>query len=215
MRNTTFTNDMTGMYVMHDALRRELRHLSALAARTDVDPREILRTAPGWELFKKVLHVHHGAEDDALWPDIREAVGDKHDLLAVLDAMDAEHARIEPALDAVDAAIAATGPDDGALAAAVEQMSAGLRAHLEHEEDDGLPIVDAFATPELLQRFGLEHSKRIGGDVSTVFPWMLEGADETDTATSLRPLPDAVRTAYTEQWKPAFEALPRWGTPAA
>lgn len=110
MRNTTFTNDMTMMYVMHDALRRELRHLTALAARTDVDPREVLRTTPGWELFTTVLHAHHGAEDDALWPGIREAVGDDKGPLALLDAMDAEHAMIEPGLAAVEAATAATGP---------------------------------------------------------------------------------------------------------
>lgn len=215
MRTAGFTNDMTGMYVMHDALRRELRLLGAVAARTDADPREVLRAAPGWELFKAVLHAHHGAEDDALWPGLRELIGDKPEVLAVLDAMDAEHAGIEPALAAVDAAIAATGPDEGALADAVARLSAGLNAHLDHEEDDGLPVVDAFATPEVLQRFGMEHAKRFGDTTSTVLPWLLEGASEADVETSLRPLPDPVRTAYAEQWKPAFQAQPRWGAPAS
>src|SRR5690348_479849 len=96
MRNTSFSHDMTMMYVMHDALRRELGHMSALAARTDVDPREVFRTAPGWQLFKDSLHIHHTAEDVALWPAVRAAVDGKAELVAVLDAMEDEHARIDP-----------------------------------------------------------------------------------------------------------------------
>ncbi|NUS12827.1 MAG: hemerythrin domain-containing protein [Streptomyces sp.] len=215
MRNPELRYDFTMMYVMHDALRRELGHMSALVARTDVDPREVFRTAPGWQLFKDTLHVHHSAEDVALWPGIREAVAGKPELLAVLDAMEDEHAGIDPALDAVDAAVAAGGPDDGALAAAVAQLAEGLAAHLGHEEDEGLPIVDAHATPEVMQQFGLEHGKGIGPDVSRVLPWLLEGAADSDVETTLRPLPEPVRAQYAAAWTTAFAALDRWGAPAS
>ncbi|MFI0900627.1 hemerythrin domain-containing protein [Streptomyces sp. NPDC020983] len=203
------------MYVMHDAFRRELGHMNALAARTDIDPREVFRTAPGWQLFKDVLHVHHSAEDTALWPGIRDAVEGKPELLAVLDAMEAEHARIDPALEAVDAAVAADGPGDGALAAAVEALAEGLTAHLAHEEDEGLPIVDAHVTPEILQRFGLAHSEGVGPRMPQVLPWLLEGADAADTETTLRPVPEPVRAQFAAEWRPAFAALARWGAPAA
>jgi hypothetical protein len=215
MRNPDLSSDFTMMYVMHDALRRELGHMTALAARTDVDPREVFRSTPGWQLFKDVLLVHHSAEDEALWPGIREAVSGKPELLAVLDAMEAEHAHIDPALEAVEAAFAAGADDDGALAAAVDRLAEGLTAHLAHEEDEGLPIVDAHATPEILQRFGTEHSKGFGSSVPRVLPWLLEGADAADTAATLRPLPEPVRAQCAEQWQPAFAALARWGAPAA
>jgi hypothetical protein len=71
--------DMTAMYAAHDALRREMELLARTAARVDDDPRRILGTAVGWELFKKSLHVHHTAEDDALWPAMHEAAADHPD----------------------------------------------------------------------------------------------------------------------------------------
>jgi hypothetical protein len=60
--------DMTMMYAMHDALRRELERIARITARPDDDPRHVLGTAVGWEIFKTYLRVHHTAEDDAVWP---------------------------------------------------------------------------------------------------------------------------------------------------
>jgi hypothetical protein len=215
MRNSAFTQDMTMMFVMHDALRRELGHIAATAARTDTDPRAVLRSAPGWQMFKDYLHVHHGAEDDILWPAIRAAVAGKPDENDLLDAMEAEHAVIDPGLAAMDAAIASDEPGTGALTAIVGRLVAGLNAHLTHEEDQGLAVVDAYATPEVLRLFGVEHGKRIGPAMPLYLPWLLEGADAADTEAALRPLPAPVRGAYHDEWAPAFAALDRWRTAAA
>ena len=68
-----FKNDMTWMYVMHDALRRELECIARVTARPDDDPKQVLRTAAGWEMFKSYLRIHHTAEDDMLWPPMRQA----------------------------------------------------------------------------------------------------------------------------------------------
>ena len=75
-------HDMTMMYAMHDALRRDLGALAKAAAR---------RTplAAGWELFKKALRTHHVAEAEALWPAMRVTLADRPDDLALLDAMEA------------------------------------------------------------------------------------------------------------------------------
>jgi hypothetical protein len=61
MTERTYKNDMTMMLVMHDALRRELERMARITAHTDDDPRRILQTALGWELFKNYLRVHHNA----------------------------------------------------------------------------------------------------------------------------------------------------------
>jgi hypothetical protein len=66
--------DMTLMYAMHNALRRERGHIAGITACIDDDPRRILASAAGWAMFKKAMHVHHGAEDDALWPTMRRAL---------------------------------------------------------------------------------------------------------------------------------------------
>jgi hypothetical protein len=61
----------------------------------------------GWELFKTQLHIHHTAEDADLWPRMRTHLADHPDELALLAAMEDEHAHIDPLLAAVDGALAA------------------------------------------------------------------------------------------------------------
>ena len=102
----TFKNHMTVMYAMHDALRRDLDRIAGITARPDDDPKHVLRTAVGWEMFKSYLEVHHTAEDDLLWPPMRTALADDPNGTALLDAMEAEHAVIDPMLTAIDTALA-------------------------------------------------------------------------------------------------------------
>ncbi|MGP4022297.1 hemerythrin domain-containing protein [Actinomadura sp. 3N407] len=199
-------HDWTAMYAMHNALRRELEQLAKVTARTDDDPRRILAVAVGWELFKKSLHVHHTAEDEALWPAMRETLASRPDDLALLDAMEAEHAAIDPLIEAID-----NGSEP--LGDLVDALAANLTAHLKHEEDAALPLMDATVTFEQLQHFGQVHAAGIGPDASRVFPWLLDGASEQTIATMLAPLPEPVRAAFENDWRPAYDALTRWPTP--
>jgi hypothetical protein len=43
--------DMSMMFAMHDALRRELVQVAGVASRRDDNPGTLLRAALGWELF--------------------------------------------------------------------------------------------------------------------------------------------------------------------
>jgi hypothetical protein len=104
-RPMALKNDMTWMYTVHAALRRELERMARVTARADDDPVRVLRTAAGWEMFKSYLHVHHTAEDTMLWPPMRSALAAESEGMALLDAMEAEHATIDPLLDAIDAAL--------------------------------------------------------------------------------------------------------------
>jgi hemerythrin-like domain-containing protein len=206
--------DMTLMYAMHNALRRELEHIARITARMDDDPRRILASAAGWVIFKKALHIHHGAEDDALWPAMRQALADRPDDLALVEAMEAEHAAIDPLIAAIDAAVADrdSGPErvgdlTGALAGA-------LGGHLTHEEGEALPLIEATVTPQQWQHFGEVHRSRTGPDAPRLTPWLLDGADEQTVATMLALLPEPVRAAYRDQWQPAYAALARWNATA-
>ncbi|MER5934002.1 hemerythrin domain-containing protein [Streptomyces sp. NPDC002054] len=207
----TYKHDMTMMFVIHDALRRELDQVARIAARTTDDPRTLLRTAAGWEMFKSYLHVHHGAEDEALWPAVRAALAGRPDDLAVVDAMEAEHATIDPLLDAVDAALADDNGGAERLGDLVDALVTGLNAHLKHEEDAGLPLFDDVATPQLLMAFGQAHTKRIGPDSPRYLPWLLDGASEAASESVLRVLPEPAREAYRNAWVPAYAASDRWG----
>jgi len=202
--------DMTLMFAMHDALRRELEFIAKTAARTDDDPRQILATAVGWEMFKKALHIHHSAEDEAIWPVMRGALTDRPGDLALLDAMEAEHAAIDPLLDAIDAALAdrESGPEH--LAALTDSLADGLRGHLTHEEDAALPLIDATMTLEQWVYYGQVHSTRTGPEAPRLIPWLLDGANDEVIALMLTVLPEPVRAAYQNEWQPAYAALDRW-----
>jgi iron-sulfur cluster repair protein YtfE (RIC family) len=210
MRDDTI--DFTLMYAMHHALRRDLEHIAKATVRTDDEPRRILAAAAGWELFKKVLHIHHTAEDEALWPPLREALENRSDDLAVVDAMEDEHARIDPLLDAVDAALAdrETGPER--LAGLADELAVKLNAHLTHEEDVTLPLIERTLTPAQLLHFGGVHAAKGGADGPVLTAWMLEGADDETLAATLAILPEPVRAAYRDEWRPAYVARDWWGT---
>lgn len=116
--------DFTFMYAAHDAFSRDLQRLAvAVGAGRTADP--AVRT--GWATFKKQLHVHHAAEDKWLWPALRDKVTRANEV-SVLDAMEAEHLRIDPLLSQVDASLATTGLAD--LAGDVSALARELTAHM-------------------------------------------------------------------------------------
>jgi hemerythrin-like domain-containing protein len=205
-----FKNDMTMMYAMHDALRRELECIARVTARPDDDPKHILRTAAGWEMFKSYLHVHHTAEDDLLWPPMRKALADDSDGVALLDAMEAEHAAIDPLLIAIDAALADRDSGPQRLGELTDALTTALCGHLAHEEAEGLVLIDSVVTEEQWTAFGMEGGKRIGGDVQRFMPWMLEGASPDVTAAVLDRFPPPLLQAYRDEWQPAYAKLTRW-----
>ncbi len=125
--------DMSLMFALHDALRRDLERIGRIASRLDDDPGRLLRAALGWELFKKFLVAHHQSEDAALWPALREAVAANLGQMGLVDALEAEHAVIEPLLAAIDAAGA--DPDYGhqRFGGIVDELITKLTAHLKHE----------------------------------------------------------------------------------
>jgi hemerythrin-like domain-containing protein len=207
----TFKNDMTMMYVMHDALRRELERIARVTARPDDDPTHVLRTAAGWEMFKSYLHVHHTAEDDLLWPPMRTALADDSDGVAVLDAMEAEHSAIDPLLAAIDAALADRHAGPQRLGELTDALATALRTHLDHEEAEGLALIDATVTGERWEAFRAESGSRIAGDVHRYLPWMLDDMPPDVTAMVLGLLPPPLQQTYRDEWQPAYAKLPLWG----
>ncbi|MFI9581844.1 hemerythrin domain-containing protein [Streptomyces sp. NPDC052236] len=204
--------DMSLMYAMHNALRRDLEFIAKITARTDDDPRQILATAVGWEMFKKGLHVHHSAEDEALWPVMRQSLADRPDDLLLLDAMEAEHEAIDPHIEMINAALADRESGPERVAAAAEALATTLTGHLKHEEDEALSLIDAIVTPEQWQHYGQVHASKTGPDGPRMTAWLFDGADEKTTATFLATLPEPVRVAYWDEWQPAYAALDRWNT---
>jgi len=201
--------DMSVMLTFHVALRRDLEQVARIAGRRDHSAGTRLRVALGWEQFRKFLVIHHQAEDDFLWPVLLAKVADFPDQVALLDALEAEHAVIEPLLGAVDTA--ASDPDDGgSLGDVVDELVTKLAGHLDHEESEGLPLIDASLTPEQWQRFGRLHGERLLGDAPIYVPWLLERADKEAVDGFLAKIPPPLATAYRDQWGPTYATLRRW-----
>ena len=92
--NTDFKLDMTMMLLVHDAFRRDLELVATTTARSE-----------GWDRFAKLLHLHHTAEDEALWPVLRNSLVGHPEDLALVDEMEAQHAALDPLLEAIESSL--------------------------------------------------------------------------------------------------------------
>jgi len=202
--------DMSMMFAMHDALRRDLERVGRIAGRLDDDPAKLLRAASGWELFKKFLVNHHESEDEALWPALRAAVAAHPDQAALVDALEAEHAVIDPLLRAID--LAAADPDGGheRFGGLVDELIIELSAHLTHEEKDGLPLIDRSITEEEWQHFNSANAERNRPAAAMFMPWLLEGTDPQRLDALLGKFPQPMVPVFREQWAPAYAARDPW-----
>ncbi len=210
--------DMSMMFAMHDALRRELVQVARIAGQPDGNPARRLQATVGWELFKKFLLVHHQSEDDALWPALRARVAGQPGRVALADALEAEHGVIEPLLTAIDAAAADPGDGWQRFGDIIDELVTKLTAHLAHEESDGLALIDASLTPRQWQHFAQVHTERIRGDAPMYMPWLLNGASPHTRDAILGKFPPPLLAAFREQWGPRYSTLNIWdaaGEPAS
>lgn len=204
--------DMTMMFAIHDALRRELERITRITSRVDEDPRHVLSTAVGWELFKKFLTAHHTSEDRTVWPVMYQALAgrDAASEIALLDAMEAEHAVIEPLLTEIDTALADRDTGAERLGGLVDALYTDLRAHLDHEESEALALMDVTMSAQQWTAFSVEQRDRIGSDANRYLPWLLDDIDAARVATVLGKLPPPLRAAYETEWRAAYEDLDIW-----
>jgi hemerythrin-like domain-containing protein len=205
-------HDMTMMYALHDALRRELERIARITARVDEDPRHVLSTAVGWELFKKFLTIHHTSEDVTVWPVMQQALAGKPDELALLDAMEAEHAVIDPLLADIDAALADRDGGLQRLGGLTDALHTRLNAHLDHEEGEALKLMDLTMTAEQWAAFAAEQRGRVGDDARRYLPWLVDDMAAPKLTAFFAKMPEPLRTAYDTEWRAAYEDLDIWGT---
>jgi hypothetical protein len=195
-----FKHDMTGMFAIHDALRRDLARVVQSTTRTE-----------GWSLFEKMLVLHHEIEDDFLWPLAREAVPAHSADRALLDQMTREHAAIRPMLDRLDQVHAPGAVTESARS----DLERHVLDHLAHEEHDALPLLDRTLTEEQWSTFDRASVRRMEPDMDRYVPWLLDGADDRRTTEFLALAPPDLSTAFVEQWRPAYRAADLWATHVA
>jgi hypothetical protein len=192
--------DFTMMYATHHAFRRDLDRFIAAAESGNGGTSQVRAR---WENFKTQLLLHHSVEDTDLWPRLRLAVADRPHDLALVDEMEAEHAKLDPLLVAVDAAL-----DDrqSTLAVVAKEVKATLGDHLTHEEEEALPLMQSVLTPTDWRRFAAQMRRRQGVRGAAVYvPWVLDGASIAEQRQFLGALPAPVRVIARRVWEPRYQ----------
>ena len=176
--------DMTMMYVMHHAFRRDLDRFVAAVAATPVEDRKTW-TALGvrWDRFFTILHHHHSLEDEHIWPFLMERADATE--RPVLEAMEEEHEQIDPLLTSVAEGFAALAGDRTPVGA--EDLRAALKVrvaatrdllarHLKHEETEAIVVLQRCTTAEEWKRLTDEiESTKIALPLPFVVGWCAEG----------------------------------------
>jgi hemerythrin-like domain-containing protein len=160
--------DMMMMYVMHHAFRRDLARFTDAVGATPLEDRATWKAlAARWDRFFEVLHHHHSAEDDLIWPYLTERADATERV--TLEAMEEEHGEIDPLLTSVAEGFAALAGDrvpaggDDLRAALRVRMAATrdcLARHLEHEETEAIAILQRHTTAESWKAIEEEIGKR-------------------------------------------------------
>jgi hypothetical protein len=219
-RHGTGDADLTIMLAAHAAFRRDLTRLARAAAFADAvlpDPARRASVRAGWETFKRQLHMHHTAEDQLVWPALRERLAHSDHAQSVLDEMEAEHQQIDPLLAAVDDAFGdaegapgGLGRADG-VAAATDALNVSLSRHLTHEERDGLPLIGVALTAAEWRGVGIKIARHSGlSNAGEMFAWIADGAEPGQAAAAIGTLPPPARLIYRAIWRPRYQRTQRW-----
>lgn len=149
-------SDPFQMAMIHRTFRREFSNLSGL-----------IRALPAGDTHRSrfvgnylgnmisVLHHHHDAEDELLWPKLHDRAQCHGD---TLQRAQAEHAVIAAAIDKVQSvrplwARCAEPHLAEQLSAAIEELSAHADEHFDHEERSVVPLISQYITYEEWQDF--------------------------------------------------------------
>jgi len=197
--------DFTMMYIAHDAFNRDLaRLIVAVEAGTPFTPDAVAT----WKSFAKQLHIHHTAEDAALWPRLHAAVDDASEA-QLLKEMEAEHASLDPRVDQIDAAVDARNTT--VFTSELTTLAKGLAAHMIHEEGEALPLLDRRLGQAGWDAFAKEIREQQGGikGGAEYLPWVLDGVDKERTSKVLRMLPAPARMLYRTIWEPKYRRSER------
>ena len=209
--------DTRMMGIVHDALKRDLLRARQVLVAPQV-PQGRQRVALGkhvtWML--DFLHAHHSGEDAGLWPLVRRRNPAAAELL---DSMEADHARIAPAADAVAAAAReyTTTTGDSARAALVEALDGLLEVlvpHLDREVDEAMPVVAASITNREWDAVEQEYNikPKTTRQLAMEGHWLLEGIDAEGYDVVVHKVPAALRFILLHGFGRAYrrQAHARW-----
>jgi hypothetical protein len=114
--------------------------------------------------------------------------------------MEAEHAGLDPLLEAADQAVtrrAGAGPADP-----IAELAAALNAHMTHEEEKALPLIQEVLTLRDWDGFRRAMARRQGPSGAAAYvPWILDGATSEQRDRFLAAMPAPVKVINSLLWE--------------
>jgi hypothetical protein len=190
------------MKVIHRAMRREFARLPGLVAAVPAGDTARARLLGGHlGLVLGMLHEHHEAEDDLLWPLLVQRAPLQKDLVGL---MEKQHRAIADAVGAVTEQTPVWTAHAGAdardrLAAALRDLEPALTEHLDLEESAVLPLVHEHLTvPEWRapQQHAMRHGPKSVGDKLNLAGIVLQDATPREQAWFLGQMPAPARLLW-------------------
>lgn len=127
---------------IHDAFRRELALIRKEVAASG--PRLGAQLRVNCLTLCQGLHHHHTIEEGHMFPSLG---AERPGLAPVLERLSREHRTVTRLLDDLRTLLSEAEADPAAVLAEVERLTAGLEAHLDHEEEYLVPILNAVTPP--------------------------------------------------------------------
>jgi hemerythrin-like domain-containing protein len=206
----TYDTDVSDMYAVHKAILGALDAAPAYIADAGRDADRVETIGSFNENVIEFLHVHHGSEDEVLYPVLEARCAESR---SVLERIDDQHKSLYAPMDAsrsANAAWRAAPSTDSAQAVidAVGSIAEALRPHLAEEETTVLPIAAKWISAEEWGRLAGHGMMTFRADK----PWLmvglvLEQLDQEHRDGMLAGMPHEMRTKWTEHMEPAFNAF--------
>ena len=163
-----------------------------------------------YENVIEFLHVHHTSEDELIYPVLEEHCAESR---SELERIDDQHKLLHAPMDAARSAIAswraAPSTDNAKVVIdATASIAEPLRPHLADEEAVMLPIATKWMSPEEIGGMAGHSMMTFRADK----PWLMMGLvreqlNQDQRDGMLAGMPPEMRTMWTEQMEPAFDAF--------
>ena len=163
-----------------------------------------------YENVIEFLHAHHTGEDELIYPVLEQRCAESR---SELERIDSQHKLLHAPMDAGRSALAAwraapSTDNAQAVIEAIASIAEPLRPHLAEEESVVLPIATQWMSPEEWGKMPGHAMKIFRGDKKWLPLGLIrEQLDQEHRDGMLAGMPPEMRTMWTEQMEPAFNAF--------